>query len=88
MIVGSKNGVPGHIGGIGYCACTSCAHVAVGASATDNPLICKSSRRGDAERRIRVTKKTLITTLTKNGRGLMYHQEGVHYSQPLTQESL
>ena len=68
------DGVPGHIGSIGKVARTACAHVAVGASATDNPLICNSSRRGDAERKIRVMKKALITNFTGNGRGFMYHQ--------------
>ena len=65
------NGVSGHIGSIGYTAYTARAHVAVGASATDNPLICNSSRRGDAAQRIRVMKKALITTFTGNGRGFM-----------------
>ena len=64
-----KNGVTGHIGSIGYVAYTTCAHVAVGASATDNPLICNSSRRGDAEQEIRLTKKALITNLTGKRRG-------------------
>ena len=59
-------GVPGHIGSIGYGAYTACAHVAVGASATDNPLIHKSSRRGDAEQRIRVTNNAGITSQTRN----------------------
>ena len=68
------NGVTGHIGSIGYVAYTTGAHVAVGASATDNPLICNSSRRGDAEQKIRVMKKALITNFTGNGRGFMYHQ--------------
>ena len=68
------NGVSGHIGSIGYVAYTARAHVAVGASATDNPLICNSSRRGDAEQKIRVMKKALITTFTRNGRCFMYHQ--------------
>ena len=81
------DGVPGHIGSIGKVARTACAHVAVGASATDNPLICNSSRRGDAEQEIRLTKKALITNLTRKRRGWIYHQYGVHYSQPLTKES-
>ena len=54
-------GVSGHIGSIGY-AYTACAHVAVGASATDNPRIRKSSRRGDAEQRILLMNKAGVTS--------------------------
>ena len=53
-------GVTGHIGSsVGWIASTAGgAHVAVGASATDNPLIRKSSRRGDADKGILVTNKS------------------------------